>query len=103
MNATIGFGMFLSDQIINQNPDILIDNLSIRGADQLKKSAEEFMKQQQQQQAQNQQQANPLVMQQQLKAQEIQEIQQTSLAKYNKSQQELLVAQKETYSLQEVL
>jgi hypothetical protein len=59
-------------QIVNSNLPMVIDNLDIRGKDQLRKDAEEQQQQQKQMQAQQAQQPNPEVMQMQLQQQRLQ-------------------------------
>jgi hypothetical protein len=64
-------------QILNTDGlPIVLDNLDIRGADQLKQLADEFIDQQQQAQAQGAQQPTPEQIQMQIKMQEMQQNQQ---------------------------
>jgi hypothetical protein len=64
-------------QFINQmGLEVLLDNLEIRGIDQLKVLAQKFMQQLQQQQQQQMQQPNPAVMKMQLDQQKLQASQQ---------------------------
>lgn len=59
------------NQLMDENLPILVDNLDIKGNEQLKEAAEQFMQKQQQMAAQNAQ-NNPAVIQQQLAQQNLQ-------------------------------